>query len=164
MEILKECHCIYLNCYESWNSFLNLCLLKIVLLFPNHENHLQPIFLPKNIAFLLSYFLNQHFLCHPFHSHCVLFLIFVFLLCQIKFFCILCKRSIVLSCSLVNGKRCITLETAKDLKTVILPSKVNFLMTQTPSRLKLLNYEKNSFFKKNESLLYFLKSIPKYYL
>ena len=69
MEILKECHCIYLNYYESWNSFLNLSLLKIAVLFPNHENHLQAIFLPKNVAFLLSYFLNhflnQHFFMPP---------------------------------------------------------------------------------------------------
>ena len=70
MEILKEPHCLYLYYYETWNSFLNVCLLKIVALFPNHENHLQAIILPKNIAYLLSYFLSQHFLHHLFHSPC----------------------------------------------------------------------------------------------
>ena len=27
-EILKECHCLYHYYYETWNSYLNVCLLK----------------------------------------------------------------------------------------------------------------------------------------
>ena len=69
MEILKESHCLYQYYYETWNSYLNVYLLKTVVLFPNHENNLQTIFLPKNITYLLSYFLSQQFLYLPFHSH-----------------------------------------------------------------------------------------------
>ena len=58
----------------------------------------------------------------------VLCLILAFLPCQMKFFCILYIRSIVLLWNLVINKRCITLEIARDLNTVILPSKVNCLM------------------------------------
>ena len=36
---------------KTWNSYLNLWLLKIVALLSNHENHLQTIFLPKIIAY-----------------------------------------------------------------------------------------------------------------
>ena len=50
MEILKECHGLYHYYYETWNSYLNVCLLKKVILFSNHENHLQTIFLPKNLV------------------------------------------------------------------------------------------------------------------
>ena len=85
----------------------------------------------QKIACLLCYFLYQYFLRHPFHSHCkeyLLYLIFAFLPRQIKLFYILHKRSIVLLRSLVISKICISLETAKDLKTVILPSRVNCLM------------------------------------
>ena len=125
MDILKECHCLYQHYYKTWNCCLNICLLKIKVLLLNHENHLQTIFLPKSIAYLLSYFLSQHFLYHPFHSQRVLCLIFVFFPCQIKYFCILCKRSNGLLWSLVISQRCITLETANGLKTVIFLSKVN---------------------------------------
>ena len=45
-------------------------LLKIVVLLSNHENYLQTIFLGKNIEYLLSCFLREHFLYLPFHSHC----------------------------------------------------------------------------------------------
>ena len=55
MEILRECHGLYQYYNKTWNSYLNFCLLKIVVLLSNHENHLQTIFLPKNIAYLLSY-------------------------------------------------------------------------------------------------------------
>ena len=130
MEILKECHCLYQYYYETWNSYLNVCLLKIVVLLSNRENYLQTIFLRKGIVYLLFYFLSQHFLYDHFHSHvkeyCAQFL--YFFPWQINFFCILCKRSIVLLWSLVISIRCINLETAKDLKTVILPSKVICLM------------------------------------
>ena len=70
MEILKECHCLYQYYSETWNSDLNVWLLKIKELLSNHENHLQTIFLPRNIAYLLSYFLSQHFSYQSFHSHC----------------------------------------------------------------------------------------------
>ena len=45
-----------------------------------------------------------------------------------KVFCTLYKKSVILLWSLVINKRCLTLETAYDLKTVILPSKINCLM------------------------------------
>ena len=32
MESLKEFHCLYQYYYETWNSYLNVCLLKIVVL------------------------------------------------------------------------------------------------------------------------------------
>ena len=35
--------------------------MKIVVLFSNHENHLQAIFLPKYMVYLLSYFLSNRF-------------------------------------------------------------------------------------------------------
>ena len=76
------------------------------------------------ILFLKSTFFKPPF-SYPLQR--VLCLIFAFLPCQMKFFCILYIRSIVLLWSLVINKRCITLEIAKDLNTVILPSKVNFL-------------------------------------
>ena len=56
--------------------------------------------------------LSQHFLYYPFHSHCKEY----------------DKISILLLRSLVISKTWITLETPKDLKTVVLPSKVNCLM------------------------------------
>ena len=61
MKIVKECHCLNQYYYETWNSYINIYLSKIVVLLSNHENYLQTIFLPKNIAYLLSYFLSQHF-------------------------------------------------------------------------------------------------------
>ena len=61
MENLKECNCSYQYYYKTWNSQLDVCLLTIVVLLSNHENRLQTIFLPKNIAYLVSYFLSQHF-------------------------------------------------------------------------------------------------------
>ena len=56
---------------------------------------------------------------------CVIFALFP---CQIKFFYILYKRSIVSLWSFVISTRCLTSETVKDLKTVILPCKVNCLI------------------------------------
>ena len=44
MEILKEYYCFYQYYYETCNSYLNVYLLKIVVLFSNQENHLQRIF------------------------------------------------------------------------------------------------------------------------
>ena len=41
MEILKEYHYLYQHYYETRNSYLNTCQLKIVVLLSNHENHLQ---------------------------------------------------------------------------------------------------------------------------
>ena len=41
MEILKEYHYLYQHYYETCNSCLNICQLKIVVLLSNHENHLQ---------------------------------------------------------------------------------------------------------------------------
>ena len=41
MEILKEYHYLYQHYYETCNSYLNICQLKIVVLLSNHENHLQ---------------------------------------------------------------------------------------------------------------------------
>ena len=79
MEILKEYYCLYQNYYETSNSYQNVCLLKIVVLFySSHENHLQTIFLSKNIAYLLSYFSSQHFLNPPFYSHCAMFNFYLF--------------------------------------------------------------------------------------
>ena len=69
MEILKKRHRLHKYYDETWNSYLNVCLLKIVVLLFNLENHLQTIFLPKNIAYLLSYFLSQIFLCTLFNYH-----------------------------------------------------------------------------------------------
>ena len=37
MEILKECHCVYQYYNETWNSYLNLYLLNIVVLLSTHE-------------------------------------------------------------------------------------------------------------------------------
>ena len=70
MEILKECYFLYQYCSETWNYYLYVYLLKIVVLIYKNKNHIQTIFLPKNIAHLLSYFLSGHFLYLPFHSHC----------------------------------------------------------------------------------------------
>ena len=70
IENLKECHCSYQYYYKTWNSQLDVCLLTIVVLLSNHENRLQTIFLPKNSAYLVSYFLSQHFVYLPFCSHC----------------------------------------------------------------------------------------------
>ena len=101
MEILKECHRLYQCYYETWNSYLNVYLSKIIVLFSYHENHLQTIFLAKNIAYLSFYFLSQYFLNFLFRS--------------------LCKEYYsLLLWSLVINRRCITLEIAKDLNTVIL--------------------------------------------
>ena len=44
MEISKECPCLNQYYYETWNSYLNVYLLKKVVLLSNHENHLQIIF------------------------------------------------------------------------------------------------------------------------
>ena len=88
----------------------------------NHENHLQTIFFTQEhyilgILFLKSFifFFLFHFLNLPFLS-------------QIKFFCILYKRSIVSLLRLVINKRYVTLETGKNLTTVILPFEVNCLI------------------------------------
>ena len=70
MGISKECHRLNQYYYETSNYYLNVYLLKTVLLLSNHENHLQTIFLPKNIVYLLSYFLSQHFFNFHFHIHC----------------------------------------------------------------------------------------------
>ena len=61
MEILKECHCLYHFYDENQNSYLNIYLSETVVSISNHENYVQTIFLPKNIVYLLSYFLRQHF-------------------------------------------------------------------------------------------------------
>ena len=61
MEISKVCHCLNQYYYETRNSYLNVYLLKIVVLFSDRENHLQAIFLPKYIVYLLSYFLSNRF-------------------------------------------------------------------------------------------------------
>ena len=129
MEISKECPCLNQYYYETWNSYLNVYLLKIVVLLSNHENHLQTIF------FYQGKLHTCHLISQVNISYTSLFIAiakstlfnFCFFSRQIKFFSILHKRSIVLL-SLVISKRCITLETAKHLKTVILPSKVNCLM------------------------------------
>ena len=120
MKSLKECDYLNQYYYENWNSYLNVYLLKIVVLLCNHEHNLQTIFLPKNILYLLSHFLSQHFLNIHFQIHWkkVLCLIFAFLPFEMKFFCILYIRSIPLLWSLLINKRCITLEIAKDLNTV----------------------------------------------
>ena len=34
MEISKECNCLYKYYYETWNSYLNVSLLKVVVLIP----------------------------------------------------------------------------------------------------------------------------------
>ena len=98
-------------------------------LLPNNESNLKTMFLPKNIAYLLSYFLSQHCLYHislaAVKSTMFNFCVFP---SQIKFFCILYKQVVVSLLIFVVNKRCITLETGKDLKTVILPSRVNCLM------------------------------------
>ena len=39
MESLKECYRLYQCYYETWNSYLNISLLKIVELIANHENY-----------------------------------------------------------------------------------------------------------------------------
>ena len=60
--LIFELNVIVYIYYETWNSYLNVCLSKIVVLLFNPENHLQTIFLPKKIAYSLSYFfLSQHF-------------------------------------------------------------------------------------------------------
>ena len=41
MGISKECPCLNQYNYGTWNSFLNVYLLKKVVLLSNHENHLQ---------------------------------------------------------------------------------------------------------------------------
>ena len=121
---MKECCC--LNQYYC-ETYLNVYRLKIGVLLSNHENHFQTIFLLKNIINLLFYFLSQHFLNLCFHICCKC-LIFDFLHCQVKFFCILYKRSIIFLWSLVINKSCIILEIAQDLNIVILSSKVKCLM------------------------------------
>ena len=126
MEILKKCHCLYLYYYESWNSFLNVSILKSGIIFESWKSSSN---FTQEHCILVILFLKSTFyilrILWPLQR--VLCLILPFSL-SMKFFCILCKRSIALLWSLVNGKRCITLETAKDLKTVIRPSKVNCLM------------------------------------
>ena len=45
------------KCYdETWNYYLKLCLLKIVVVLSNHENCLRKIFLPKTLktCYLIS--------------------------------------------------------------------------------------------------------------
>ena len=71
---------ILIKRWKIWNFYLNFCLSKIVVLLSNHENHLQTIFLPENIAYLLSYFLHQHFYTSLFIA------IFAFFPFQIKLF------------------------------------------------------------------------------
>ena len=57
--------------FEQINvSWVNVSLLKIMALLSNHENHLQTIFLPKNIVYLLSYFSSKHFSYLHFLDHC----------------------------------------------------------------------------------------------
>ena len=79
---------------------------------------------------LVILFLKSMFFIPPISKplQVVLCLTFQFFPCRIKFFCVLCKISIVWWWSIVISKKCITLDTAKDLKTVILPPKVNSLM------------------------------------
>ena len=87
------------------------------------------------ILFLKSTFFKPPF-SYPLQR--VLCLMFALLPCQMKFFCILYIRSIVLLWSLVINKRCITLEIAKDLNTVILPFKVNCLIRHNFKMLSIL--------------------------
>ena len=61
MEILKECHFLYQCYHKTGNFYLNVYLLKIVVLFSNHENNLEIVFCLKSNVYLLSYFLRQHF-------------------------------------------------------------------------------------------------------
>ena len=49
MEILKKCHCVNQYYYETWNSYLNVHLLKRVVLFSNRENYLQTSFSPGTL-------------------------------------------------------------------------------------------------------------------
>ena len=44
MEILKECHFLYQCYHKTGNFYLNVYLLKIVVLFSNHENNLEMSF------------------------------------------------------------------------------------------------------------------------
>ena len=110
-------------------------------------SHPQTIFLPKDIA-LLSYFLSQHFYTS----------LFCFFPLPNKVVLYLYKRSIVLSCSLVINKRCITLETAKDLQAVILHPRVNCLMFSCFFflHLVLLGFSSEKFEKVFNSFTYFI--------
>ena len=62
------------------------------------------------------------------------------------YFYILYIRSIVLLWSLVIRKRCITLEIAKDLDTLILPSKVNCLMRHNFKIILFWGYVRKIFY------------------
>ena len=108
-------------------------IIKIVVLLSNHENHLQTTFSSKNIAYLLSFFWSQHFLYLHFHGRCksVVFSFCLFPSLNVAFFVFYAKDQLQLLWCLVITKRCITLETAKELKTIISPSKTNCLMLQT---------------------------------
>ena len=66
MDIFKVSHCLYQYYYETLNSYLNDCLLKVVVLVSNHENHLLTIFLHKNICILVILFLKSTFFITPF--------------------------------------------------------------------------------------------------
>ena len=79
MEISKECPCLNQYYYETWNSYLNVYLLKKVVLLSNHENHLQKIFWPRNIVYLLL------LLVESYHIH--IFLIHT-CTCNSTFFCL----------------------------------------------------------------------------
>ena len=71
-----------------------------------------------------------------------------------KFFCILYIISTVLLWNLVIIKRCITLEIAKGLNTVILPSKVNCLRRHNFKMFSILIIWSENFLSCSRFLLY----------
>ena len=123
-------------------------IIKIVVLLCNHENHLQTTFLSKNIAHLLFYFLSQHFLYLHFHSRCksVVFNFCIFPSLNVAFSVFYAKDQLQLLWCLVINKRCITLETVKELKTIVSPSKINCLILQSFRMFSILTICLQSFY------------------
>ena len=112
--------------------------------FPIIKVIFKQSFTQKRCIFAIL-FLKSIFFMPPLQR--VLRLIFAFFPCYIKFFCILYKWSIASLWSFVINKRLITLETAKDLKTVIPPSKVNCVILHNSNMFfifysRFLLYEK----------------------
>ena len=122
---MKECRFLYQYYNETYYKNSGIA-------FQSRKSPSNNLFIQEH-CILVILFLKPTFFIPYFHGRCksVVFSFCLFPSLNVAFFVFYAKDQLQLLWCLVITKRCITLETAKELKTIISPSKINCLMLQT---------------------------------